>query len=87
MIFKFDTIPDEDVVKQIEESLKDALVEEDITKISRDGKSITIEGDVPSRFVKFLVRKFLGKTTYKNNTRVIVTKPGIFEVYYYGEAD
>ena len=87
MQFKFDSVPDEDVVKEIESKLKDALIEEDINKISRDGKSINIDGEVPTRFVKFLVKKFLGKTSYKNTTRVIVTKPGIFEVYYYGEPE
>ena len=87
MIFKFDAIPEEDVVKEIEENLKDALIEEDITKIERDGKSINVEGEVPTRFVKFLVKKFLGKTNYKNNTRVIVTRKGVFEVFYYGEAE
>lgn len=85
MQFKFDNVPSEEVVKQIEEKLKVALIEEDISQISRSGKTINIEGDVPSRFVKFLVKKFLGKTEFKNNTRVIVTKPGVFEVYYYGD--
>ena len=51
--FRFDKLPDEDIVKTIEESLKKALVEEDISKISRSGKTITVEGDVPRRFVKF----------------------------------
>ena len=83
MQFKFDKLPDEEVVKNIEESLKEALVEEDISKISRSGKTITVEGDVPRRFVKFLVKKFLGQSQYKNLTRVISTKPEIFEVFYY----
>lgn len=81
--FKFDKLPDEEVVKNIEQSLKEALVEEDISKISRTGKTITIEGDVPRRFIKFLVKKFLGQSQYKNLTRVIATKPEIFEVFYY----
>jgi hypothetical protein len=83
MQFKFDKLPDEEIVKKIEESLKKALVEEDISKITRAGKTITIEGDVPRRFVKFLVKKFLGQTQYKNLTRIISTKPEIFEVFYY----
>ena len=87
MIFKFDSVPEEDIVKEIEEKLKIALVEEDVNKIQRDGKTIEVDGDVPTRFVKSLVKKFLGKTDYKHNTRVIVTKPGIFEVFYYGEAE
>ena len=83
MQFRFDKLPDEEVVKNIEQSLKEALVEEDISKISRTGKTITIEGDVPRRFVKFLVKKFLGQSQYKNLTRVISTKQEIFEVFYY----
>ncbi len=83
MQFKFDRLPSEDVVKNIEQSLKEALVEEDISKISRSGKTITVEGDVPRRFVKFLVKKFLGQSQFKNLTRVISTKPEIFEVFYY----
>lgn len=83
MQFKFDKLPEDDIVKTIEESLKKALVEEDISKISRTGKTITVEGDVPRRFVKFLVKKFLGQSQYKNLTRVISTKPEIFEVFYY----
>ena len=81
--FRFDKLPDEDIVKTIEESLKKALIEEDISKISRSGKTITVEGDVPRRFVKFLVKKFLGQSQYKNLTRVISTKPEVFEVFYY----
>ena len=83
MQFRFDRLPSEDVVKDIEQSLKEALVEEDISKISRSGKTITVEGDVPRRFVKFLVKKFLGQSQYKNLTRVISTKPEIFDVFYY----
>jgi len=83
MQFKFDRLPSEDVVKDIEQSLKEALVEEDISKITRSGKTITVEGDVPRRFVKFLVKKFLGQSQFKNLTRVISTKPEIFEVFYY----
>ena len=83
MQFKFDNLPDEEIVKNIEEILKKALVEEDISKISRSGKTITVEGNVPRRFVKFLVKKFHGQSQYKNLTRVISTKPETYEVIYY----
>ena len=87
MEFRFDSVPNDDIVEEIEKKLKNALVEEDITKISRNGKTINIEGEVPTRFVKFLVKKFLGKTAFRKNTRVIVARPGIFEVIYYAEAE
>jgi len=86
MQFKFDKLPEEETVKAIESSLKKALVEEDVSKISRSGKTITIEGEVPRRFVKFLVKKFLGKTEYKNSTRVIATRPEVFEIFLYEES-
>ena len=87
MEFRFDALPSDDIVSVIEEKLKEALVEEDISKISRSGKTINIEGEVPTRFVKFLVKKFLGKTPFKNNTRVIVSRPGVFDVIYYAEVE
>ena len=57
MEFRFDAIPNEEIVSEIEKKLKTALIEEDISKISRNGKTIHIEGEVPTRFVKFLVKK------------------------------
>jgi len=84
--FKFDQLPEDHIVEEIEELLKKALVEEDITNLSRSGKTITIEGSgLPRRFAKFLVRKFLGQLNYGKNTRVISTSPGVFEVFYYQE--
>ncbi len=86
MEFKFDQLPEDNIVEELVTLLKAALIEEDISKISRSGKTIVIEGtDLPRRFVKFLVRKFLGQLNYGKKTRVISTSPGIFEVFYYQE--
>lgn len=82
MQFKFDHVPDAEVVSKVEEELREALVEEDITTISRSGKTITVEGEVPRRFVKFLVKKFLGRQGLAKHTKVIATGPGVFDVYY-----
>ena len=86
--FKFDQIPEDHIVEEIEKQLAEALIEEDISNLSRSGKTITIEGDeLPRRFVKFLVRKFLGQLNYGRKTRVISTSPGIFEIFYYQELE
>ncbi|MHA2363133.1 MAG: hypothetical protein ACXAC7_04195 [Candidatus Hodarchaeales archaeon] len=85
MKFKLDQVPDDSITEKLEKMLSEALIEEEISNISRSGKTLTIEGDVPRRFVKFLIRKFLGQLNYGKKTRVISSSPGIFEVLYYQE--
>lgn len=86
MQFNFDRLPEDHIIEEIEKLLKEALIEEDISNISLSGKVLTIEGkNLPRRFVKFLVRKFLGQLNYGKKTRVISTSPGIFDIYYYQE--
>ena len=71
MEIRFDTIPEEQIVVDMEKHLKDDLIYEDVKKLTRNGKTIIVEGKVPKRLVKFIVKKYLGRSAYKNQTKII----------------
>ncbi|MHA1990444.1 MAG: 60S ribosomal protein L22 [Candidatus Hodarchaeales archaeon] len=85
MEIRFDKIPEEQIVVEMEEQLKTNLIGENIKKVSRSGKTITIEGDsedVPKRYIKFIVKKYLGRSVYKGQTKVIAINKNVFEVLF-----
>jgi hypothetical protein len=83
MEIRFDQLPEEQVVSELEQSLKDNLVNENVKKITRSGKTIVIEGnEVPKRYIKFIVRKYLGRSVYKGRVKIISKNRDLFEVLY-----
>ena len=85
MEIRFDKIPEEQIVIEMEDQLKSNLVGENIKKVTRSGKTITIEGvedEVPKRYIKFIVKKYLGRSVYKGQTKVIALNKNVFEVLF-----
>lgn len=80
MEIRFDTIPEEQIVIEMEQHLKEDLRFEDVKKLTRNGKTIIIEGKVPKRLIKFIVKKYLGRSAYKNQTKIIANG-NIFNVH------
>ncbi len=81
MEIRFDKIPEEQIVVEMQEQLRTNLMGENVKKVSRNGKTIVIDGDeVPKRYVKFIVKKYLGRSVYKGQTKVIALNKDVFEV-------
>lgn len=81
MEIRFEKIPEEQIVVEMQEQLRTNLVGENVKKVSRNGKTIVIDGDeVPKRYVKFIVKKYLGRSVYKGQTKVIAISKDVFEV-------
>ncbi|OLS19894.1 MAG: hypothetical protein HeimC3_43330 [Candidatus Heimdallarchaeota archaeon LC_3] len=81
MEIRFDKIPEEQIVVEMQEQLRTNLIGENVKKVSRNGKTIVIDGDeVPKRYIKFIVKKYLGRSVYKGQTKVIALNKDVFEV-------
>ena len=81
MEIRFDKIPEDQIVAEMENELKRNLVGEKVKKVARSGKTITVTGDgVPKRYVKSIVKKYLGRSVYKGQTKVISKTKDVFEV-------